>query len=310
MVTTLKPGASLWPGISVTVLPAPGKYKCHPGALEAQAQVADFARRWQILPPTFEAYNTMFSFVYPATSLARLVTIGKIFCIFFYLDDVLLDVLETQRPVSKLETIGACLKVFQTGQLPTHPTRLERAVQEVREEILAQANEQWLKRFATTVVAYLQTSRQFSAKPDLGAELDNIEDYLRLRELDSGTYTGMDLIEFAQDNYLPAEILNHPAIQDLREMAAWIWAGMNDLISYHKEIVLNRPGSNMLSWLVNSQKMPLEVAAGEVINLVNSLVLDFNRKLANLPDLEDEKLNLAMQQYVSGLQDLVAAAWH
>src|SRR5690242_9688047 len=158
MVTTLNPQASTWPkaklagwpGISVAALPAPGEYKCHPMATEAQARVAEFAKSWEIVPPTFEAYNTMFPFVYPATSLSRLVTIGKIFCIFFYLDDVLLDVLDTQRSVSKLETIGSCLKVFKTGQLHTRPTRLEQAVKEVRDEILAQANEQWLMRFGTT----------------------------------------------------------------------------------------------------------------------------------------------------------------
>lgn len=318
MVTTLNTGTlrwpvfppANWPGISITRLPAPGRRKSHPQALEVQASVAEFARHWEINPPTFEAYNTMFPFVYPATSVPRLITIGKIFCIFFYLDDVLLDVVEAERPISKLDTIGSCLRVFQTGHLPAQATRLEQAVRQVRQEILGQANEEWLMRFGATVVTYLQSSRQVSARPHLGAEFATLENYLHFREMDSGTYTGMDLIEFAQDSYLPIEVLGHPAIQDLRQRAAWVWAGMNDLISYHKEIALNRPGSNIISWLVTNQKLTLDTAANEVVRLVNSLVADFKSKVAGLPTWGEAELDRAACQYVMGLQDLIAAAWH
>jgi hypothetical protein len=172
------------------------------------------------------------------------------------------------------------------------------------------------------------------------AQLDTLEDYLSWRELDSGTYTGMDLIEFAQDNYLPPALFDQTPLRDLRELTGWIWAGLNDLASFHKELALNRPSSNLVNWFMTKHALGLAEAVAEVVSLLHAQVKAFKLLVDHLPAYaygattmasmtaagsdagEDEGVAMEtamamevaggddLRRYVSGLSDLLWAGWH
>src|SRR5436853_1117531 len=127
--------------ISLSRIMVVGEPQRNAFATQAEAAMRDFVHKWNVQLPNFEQYCTMSAFLFPTASLERLATIGKMDCLFFYIDDesavgnpLTLGKVSTDSEVitAKQEELASLGFIFRTGQLPPTPTNLQQALYEVR----------------------------------------------------------------------------------------------------------------------------------------------------------------------------------
>jgi len=298
-----------------------GEPQRNPFATQAEAAMRDFTRKWNVQFQNFEQHCTMSAFLFPTTSLERLTTIGKMNCLFFYIDDSVVsntlneaNVIPTDSmtAIPKQEELASLGFIFRTGQLPSVPTNLQQALYEVRQELfmLSGENTGYLSRFLDSTERYLvKHSRptDFIEKAVNGTI--DLQSYIVWREDDSGMYPELDLIEFADDFTLPETVITHPTLRYLRQTCVRIACLMNDLFSYYKEIVVERSRFNLVNLIQENTGVSLKEAVEEVINRVNAYVVEFLEQEKKIPYCND-KTQIIVNKYINGIRRQLSASWY
>src|SRR5258708_660155 len=213
----------------------------NPQARTAEATVEAWARQIGIYVPAIKLILGTASFLYPQTSLERLVIMGKMLTILFYIDDVYGDLTSSQGLEATANEvfveIEACCSAFSVKRLPegTQGDAVAEAFLHLREEMDGLAPVGWLNRFSESLSEHLYSS----VLPNLygwNARSQSIPGYIQVRERTSGMYPTVDFIEFANDAFLPDRVIKLPLINQLRLDCARIGSLSNDLFSYHQEV--------------------------------------------------------------------------
>ena len=175
------------------------------------------------------------------------------------------------------------LSIFHTNDCTNAKGSLARALQDIRQRIVQQADTARLYRFIYHVEEFFAgcvweaTNRAQQRIPDVAT-------YIHMRRLTSGMYTSLKLIEITDGINLPLEVWRHPAIEGLRQLAtnAVCWA--NDIISLHKEI---KRGDmhNLILALQIAEQVDLQTAINRVADLHNAEVHAFLAAEQALPRL-------------------------
>ncbi|HEX2914762.1 MAG TPA: hypothetical protein VH186_28480 [Chloroflexia bacterium] len=290
-------------------------------AEEAESLMAKFAQKWDTALPNFEQYCTMNGFLFPDTSIERLVAIGNFNNLLFYIDDIAAaenagsasgyaEELKVNGSCVSIETIERWISIFETGQLPPHVTPLERAFADVRKQFLdiSGDNTEWYQRFLVSGAHYFRkTSRAHAHLP--GDTALNLDKYIAWREHDSGMYPVIDLIEFACDLRIPEEVINSPVVSRLRLNCARIGGLMNDVFSYQKETIIEGNRFNLVNLILEKDKCGLKTAAEAAMEVVNSCTFDFI-KHENQISGWDAAICAAVRKYVEGMKNQINATWY
>jgi hypothetical protein len=289
-------------------------------AQASEALVAKFAEKWDIKILGFDDFNTVFAFLFADTSLERLVVVGNLNCLLFYIDDMAIKaklarasrLLDANYATlsAEFESIHPLIEVFRAGILPQNPTKLQLAFEDLRRQFLdlSSNNREWLGRLATSLERYFtKTNRPADLLGPL-ATLD-LDAYIAWREDDSGMYTCIDTIEFTQDLYLPPQILHNPVLHRMQRDCVQIVALMNDLFSYHKEITKEDYHYHLVNIFREKYGLPLDEAIQDSIRVINRIILDFYEMEKCLPDL-GKTANKIIQRHVQGLKYQIGTAWH
>src|SRR6266480_2805242 len=132
-------------GLSVSRIMVVGELQRNPFAAQAEAAMREFTQKRNVQFSNFEQHCTMSAFLFPTAALERLVAIGKLNCLFFYIDDSVVShtlnkaneiPTDSVTATPKQEELGSLAFIFRTGQLPSAPTNLQLALYEVRQEFL------------------------------------------------------------------------------------------------------------------------------------------------------------------------------
>ncbi len=217
-------------------------------------------------------FGLLAAYAYPEATRERLELCNDWHVWLFLFDDEADECADVgQRPAYLQEYMEACLEVLRGGALRTRARPLERFTYDIRRRMERLASESWLSRFADDVESYLfqgtlQASRHWTAGtvPDFDA-------YLTQRAEDSGMYTCVDLVEFAQEGReLPGHVLATPELRRMRELCTRVVALSNDLFSYEKEVLWSRNPNNLVHVLQVHHALGLEESVAEAIQVVNA----------------------------------------
>jgi hypothetical protein len=294
-------------------------------APEAEERVRQFVERWHVKPQNFEDYNTMSGFLYPsAVSVERLQAICTIHSMFFFVDDLFFDTnLFDARDFSISPEVGQNLKsvshfladlmhIFKSQQLPEHPTLIQRAFCEMGELVVQQSNEEWFKLFTSGIADYIKAVIQREA--DLRKHktvLTDLETFLDLRARDTGGLHTCQLIELSKNAFLPSEVREHSLIKHLTWLAYGMASFVNDIFSYHKDVVLEGSDFNLIKILMDTKGMSFDQAVHKSVLLVNGYADRFLEVRSQLPSWGAE-IDWIVEQYVDGLAEMMAGNvyWH
>jgi hypothetical protein len=296
-------------------------YKC-----QAEEAVREFMTRWQIKPRHFDDYNTMSSFLYAnATSAKRLQAACTIHSMFFFIDDLFFDTdhfdardfsieLESGNDFKSIgHFLADLMHIFRTGELPNHPSLIQQAFAEMRKEVLQQATAEWYEIFTEGIQGYITAVIQRETDLRRGNKriLTDMKSFLDIRLRDTGGLHTSQLIELTKNAFLPAELRNHEQIQYLTWLAIAMASLVNDIFSYHKDVVIEKSDFNLVKILMDTQKLSFDEAVHESVKIVNNYADLFVEQRVQLPVVGQQE-DWIVKQYVDGLAEMMSGNvyWH
>ncbi|MBC7870133.1 MAG: hypothetical protein H7Y09_04790, partial [Chitinophagaceae bacterium] len=223
MVTRTKSGSSLSLHKLLIADQSLAPLRCNIYADESEKAIEAFTSKYDLLFPQFKLVNTMNAYMYPDASYERVTFCGKLMALLFHIDDVYADTAESKGmmggsvPLEYLAKIERSAVAFETGWLPPHSGGLERAFQELRLEIQDTVEPEWMIRFSQDVrqhITYAINPQAYGWQPDGNVPFER---YAWLREVISGMYLAIDLIEYVNDFVLLPHVVYHPTIRRLQQ---------------------------------------------------------------------------------------------
>ncbi len=291
----------------------------------AEGDVNAFVTRWQVKPRHFDDYNTMSRFLYPgSTSAKRLQATCTIHSMFFFIDDlffdtddfdardfaIAVDIGKDLRSISHF--LSSLMHIFKTGELPANPTAIQMAFYEMRQLVIEQAPAEWFNIFAEGIEDYITAAIQREVDLHTGQTvLTDLDSFLDVRLRDTGGLHTCQLIEFCKDAFLPDEARNNDQIKHLTWLAIAMASLVNDIYSYHKDVVLEGSDFNLVKILMDIDGISFDEAVDKSVRLVNSYAARFVAARAQLPRWGKET-DIVVQRYVDGLAEMMSGNvfWH
>lgn len=300
--------------ISLSYVRLPWQSQQHNLAELVETQVASFANEAAINTGFFTDTNTLFSYLHPNTTMNRLLTVGKMYALVWFLDDLWDGNLSSQalekagiKLDERYELISAIAATIKNEDVQTgFASNLLGGFKEVWDEFSAFAPKPWLKEFSQAMVDSLIISNHSES---INQALRTFDDYLQMRDKDAGGLYTCLLMEFTNEAFLTAETRNHPDIEALRIMACRVGGLGNDLVSYHKEQLQQEDGFNALDFLIQKFGVSLEDSAEIVIEKHNQLIEEFMEKEAQMLSSMDRANTTQVLFYMQGLKEIMSGTW-
>lgn len=241
--------------------------------------------------------------VYPYASLERLVVAGAFSQWLFFLDDQYDDHPELGRsPLEVRRIMERYFETLSTGHLPPSPTPLARFTVYLRRRLEASCPAGWMQRFLRNVEAYLFEGSLRTVEHWAQDRVPSTSDYLTLRMHDSAVFPAIDMIEVAAALHLPREVLEHPAIVEMRRLTVRHTAYVNDLFSFQKEVLWSGTPCNLVRVLMHNEAIGFDEAVGEIVAMVNRDVQRFVELERSLPGFEPAIAD-EVDDYLTGMKD-------
>jgi hypothetical protein len=282
----------------------------HPFKEDIEEGINEICARLNIRLPHYDEYDNMTCYVYPSSPRDRVITIGLILNMMFYIDDTFEaghgQDIDTRHLARVVET---CIKTIYTGQQPDEDLPLYKVALELHERLWKKTNPEWFQRLVSSLKDYMKSEVVVDSTLDSSGEID-IDKFVQVREIDSGAWVVFHLIEFANDRYLTEDLFANDYMQDMMHLSAQIAALSNDLFSYEKEYHLPKGHFNLISVLMEKEQLSFEDAVTRAIDHINVLLIRFKEMYCNMPDFGDRSLNHAAYSYGQGLWYVVSAMWH
>ncbi|NSL87190.1 hypothetical protein ECE50_010140 [Chitinophaga sp. Mgbs1] len=167
--------------------------------------------------------------------------------------------------------------------------------------LLENANEAWLQQYINNIKQYF-TSMISEAYFTRTGIFPSVSYYKIVREQLVGLHQMVDLLEPANQTFLPAGIINSPFIHTLRKSAVLAMSWLNDIVSYPKEL---REGEifNLVLLMTRENGGNLPAAMDAAVHLHNKEIAHLIQTAAHPPDFGS--YNDAVAGYVKSIQYMI-----
>lgn len=165
--------------------------------------------------------------------------------------------------------------------------------------IRAQSSEVWQERFVATFEQYADGC-VWEANNRACDNIPTLQVYIKNRRKTSALYIFFALIEFADEVTLPVEVLEHPAIRELKAMANDGVGWFNDLVSLEKEI-RNNDVHNLAIVIQHEQRISLQDAVNRASDLFNTRMYAYEAAESVRPHF-DAATESQLERYLAGLR--------
>lgn len=284
--------------------------RLHPQYQEIESVVEAICQSLDIKLPHYSNYQSMPYFMFPDTSVERLMALSLLSNLLYYIDDLYDRHKAQPHPEAALlpARFKRVIKIFAQGQsaMPDEYHRLYDAALALHHQFLLLSNDKWFSDFVFILTSHLMATRPLSQQEDYAG----VQDYFCVREHDGGIWTSIKSIEFAGHFFLPDEICAHPHIQHMSVLCGRIATLTNDLFSYEKEVIRMGSNFNLVSVLMQTESLTFEQAVQRSIDSINEDIDQFLMACEMRPDFGSDDLNAKVDQYVQGLHDILSATWH
>jgi hypothetical protein len=249
----------------------------------------------------FERFAQLDALVYPRASFEALQACGGFNHWLFFVDDHYdTDASFAASPERVDDLMQRAFDTLATGHLPRQPAPLDRFSVAVGQRIRALASAGHFYRFLDNTFDYLYRGSRVALTH--WNETLPPERLRPLRRLDSSMNAVVDITELACGGELTERELTDPVVQELRQLCGDHVAFLNDLVSYHREVVRAGSAFNLLNAIA------VHECDGSVAAAIPRLVTELNRVARRFEALAKTTTGLAAQHAI-GLR-LVMAGNH
>ena len=152
----------------------------------------------------------------------------------------------------------------------------------IRERMVERMPDEWMERFIAACLAYFQGTI-WEAEVRASRTCLSVDSYIQLRRLSVGTYMVFVQVEAVEGFLLPREVLEHPALLKLVEIATDVIAWANDLFSLAQDIQ-DDFHPNLVFSLQQERKLGLQEAIDVAVGMHDSALHQFLELEEQLPD--------------------------
>ncbi|SKA41347.1 hypothetical protein SAMN04488128_105422 [Chitinophaga eiseniae] len=146
-----------------------------------------------------------------------------------------------------------------------------------------------------------QLEKQYSYKQEL--TYPRLAEYMDLREKLGAAYPYIDLVEVVSGCILPAEVFQHPAVQQRRFFVSRLTTWDNDLLSFEKE-KRSLEAMNLVAVIQHEYRVSLEEAYRIALRMRQEQVADYRQLCTEWPDFGAWKAVVA--DYVLQLDRMIS----
>lgn len=286
-----------------------GESKVNPYMDEVNKRTEEICLQLGIRANNYKGYTTMTPYLYPYGDIDCLVTTCVFLNFLFFIDDFINDDLMKEHDLENRAIFKECMYILQGKPPPKSPHMLHNVTYEIYLLFRDTAHPEWMKRFIQSVASYLK----YTTLPIDSIKTNgywNVDRYIAHREQVSGMYPTVDLIEYTSRICLPQSVVDHPFIQSMRRLTAQYCCLLNDIFSYHKEVIECGSQFNLIHVLQESWNLSFEEALHESVRRLNYIAADFRQLAHYATRWQNDTSRHLIEIYVSGLNDQFIAAWH
>jgi Terpene synthase family 2, C-terminal metal binding len=299
------------------------QYSPNPHTAAMHEAAKKFCQRYGIWLDNAKHYISCPAYLYPSASLERLVPIGKNFAVDYYLNntmgrDKFGHLTPDQQQVAerikrRIATIGEDICLCPNA----YP--VEQANAEMLADIRKASPTDWFTEFLRQWKYHIDITHTDRNAAALGY-LPGIDEYIDSRCHISGMHHAIQLMEFANGQFLDwsrltAAGLTNP-LQRLRWLVASIGGLMNDLFSFENEFIDNGSDSNLVTVIVlNEPALSLSEAIVRAATIVRNFIIEFltlagevRSRGMGLPDT-GPTLAITLESHLHSLEQCVQASW-
>ncbi|MDX6743655.1 terpene synthase family protein [Actinocorallia sp. A-T 12471] len=184
-------------------------------------------------------YALLCAYTHPDSSGPVLDTVTDWYVWVFYFDDHFLELFKRTGDLdgaqSYLDRLALFMPVDLDAGYPEATNPVERGLADLWARTVPAMSRQWRERFAANTKALLEESLWELVNINAGRIANPIE-YVEMRRRVGGAPWSSDLVEYAADAEVPAEIARARPVNVLRETFADAVHLRNDLFSYEREV--------------------------------------------------------------------------
>ena len=198
---------------------------------------------------------------------------------------------------------------------PQTPDQVQKMIWKLGCDFRELSNPEWLDLFSGALHDFFNENYEGYCA-DLVGDLTNITDLEAFTEMRTRTTGGLIAtlsVEFCNEVFLPIEVREHSAVQQLTRASRRYVAYVNDIFSFSKESIHEPHNSyNLIKVLMQSEGLSLPQAARRALNLTNSIAQDFMELEAQLPVWAEEPWTSLVRSYAEGLKEFMVGTlyWH
>jgi len=286
--------------------------RIHPRSEEVEYFVDNLCESLDIKLDHYHNYQSMPYFMFPDTTIERLVALSVLSNLLYYIDDLYDRHKTDPHPESQHlpKIFKRVIRIFCVGQeaMPQEHHLFYDVALALHQHFLDLSTETWFLNFAEVLTAHLMATRPSSdSEPET---YTSVQDYFCIREQDGGIWTSIKSIEFAADIFLPHLIHEHSHIQHMSIVCGRIATLTNDLFSYEKEVIKMESQFNLIVVLMQTESLCFEQAVQRAIEAINDDIAEFLYACQTMPDFGSDALNQGADMYKQGLCDILSATWH
>ncbi len=282
-----------------------------PFAERTRRQLDDFATEHRLysslgLPqgPMLRAHSAVDDYMFPRAEPDRLYATGLMMVYFFIFDHIYdTDTSQSLSLIDLRERLAPNILRVIDGER-CDADHFERAVTQIM-SIFEDEDEQWSRGFRSRLSRYVEATLE-GKDTARDRPQTTLEEYLELRQHDSGGLWSAYLIEYAHRLYLTPSKREHPDVVRASQLCMWTCSLMNDLFSYAKEREAEEAPFNALYFAMGSRGLSELAAAHYVCDQANRFLQEFEA-LAALPIFRSSE---AMVSYTQGLREFISGVWH
>jgi hypothetical protein len=226
----------------------------------------------------FERFIVLDALVYPYASFELLGVAGGFNQWLFLLDDQYDHDSGGRSPARMREIVDRAFDTLVTGRLGIRPTPFHRFSAMVGSRIRARCSTRLWDRFTANVYRYLYEG-SLVAISQWGAVLYPSE-YRRIRSLDSSMGCVTQMVEMATESELDESTLADPRVAELEQLMRDHVSFLNDLASYHREVVQAGSTFNLVLCVATHGRVSIEEAVIQIAAELNA-TLDRFEELAS-----------------------------
>jgi hypothetical protein len=222
----------------------------------------------------------------------------------FFLDDQYDDDPEVGQSASAVQALIEANAAVLLGDRMPGDTAMERFGASVHHRF-RHAGPRWWRRFRADLEDYLFEGSLFALTSWREGHVLDVDTYRQRRCYDSSVFACIDVMELAMGLDLPDEVVESPQIRSLRRLTTEHVAFLNDIVSYHKEVVEHQSPFNLVHVLMHDRGVSLADAVHDIIGLLNDHVGRFEDIAAALPSY-GPGLDAQVAVYLTGMRRWMA----